>query len=178
MQSFNIEHSVHSTPELESASTPLSGVLRALATDTSHTALFQRVALAGVILPHGLQKLFGWFGGFGLDATLGWFQSALGVPPAVTALVIAAESVGVIALALGLFSRLTALGVALAMIGAIVMVHAPYGFFMNWGGTNAGEGFEYHLLALALSLPLIVRGGGAYSLDRWLAERLASRQAA
>lgn len=178
MQSLNIDRSPLPTAR-EAGPSPVlfDGFVRTLATDTSKAALFQRVVLAGVILPHGLQKVFGWFGGAGIDGTLGWFESALGVPAAVTALVIAAESFGALALALGLFSRLTALGVALAMLGAILLVHAPHGFFMNWAGTNAGEGFEYHLLALGLSLPLIVRGGGAFSLDRWLAERLESRKA-
>jgi putative oxidoreductase len=69
-------------------------------------------------------------------------------------------------------SRLTAFGVTLTMVGAIAMVHAPNGFFMNWSGTLAGEGYEFHLLALALSLPLVVRGGGAWSIDGWLSQRL------
>ena len=150
-------------------------VRRALATDTAKTALFQRIVLAAVVLPHGLQKVFGWFGGWGVEGTIAWFGSALGVPAPVAALVIASDFLGAIALGLGLFSRLTALGVAFTMLGAIATVHAPNGFFMNWAGTNAGEGYEFHLLALALSLPLIVRGGGAFSLDRWLVSRLSPR---
>lgn len=148
-------------------------VRSALATDTSKTLLVQRVVLAGVILPHGLQKVFGWFGGWGLDGTIGWFQSALGVPAPVAWLVIAADFLGPLALALGLFSRLSALGVTLTMLGAIFLVHAPNGFFMNWSGTAPGEGYEFHLLALALSVPLVVRGGGAASLDIWLLRRFA-----
>ena len=144
----------------------------ALATDSSNTLLFQRVVLAGVVLPHGLQKVFGWFGGFGLEGTLGWFESALSVPAPVALLVVAADFLAPIALAFGLFSRLSALGVTLTMLGAIALVHAPNGFFMNWSGTNPGEGYEFHLLALALSVPLLVRGGGARSLDTWLARRL------
>lgn len=143
----------------------------ALTTDTSKTLLFQRVVLAGVILPHGLQKAFGWLGGFGFDGTIAWFQSALGVPAPVATLVIAADFLGALALAAGLFSRLAALGVALTMLGAIFLVHAPNGFFMNWSGASAGEGYEFHLLALALSVPLIVRGGGASALDTWLTRR-------
>lgn len=147
-------------------------VLRtALATDASKTLLFQRLVLAGVVLPHGLQKAFGWFGGWGLNGTVAWFQSALDVPAPVAALVIASDLLGALALAFGLFSRLTALGIALTMLGAVSLVHAPNGFFMNWGGSNPGEGYEFHLLALALSMPLAVRGGGAASLDRWLARR-------
>lgn len=144
----------------------------ALETDSSKTATFQRIALAAVVFPHGLQKTFGWFGGFGLEGTLGWFQSALGVPAPIAALVIAADFLAPLALVLGLFTRLSALGVTLTMLGAIAMVHAPNGFFMNWFGTAAGEGYEFHLLALALSIPLVVRGGGFRSLDTWLARRL------
>ena len=146
--------------------------LLGLGTDTSKTRLFQRVALALVILPHGLQKTFGWFGGWGVEGTLNWFETALGVPPPLAMLVILGELLGAVALALGLFSRLGALGIALTMLGAIALVHAPSGFFMNWSGTQAGEGFEYHLLALALSLPLVVKGGGAWSLDTWLLSRV------
>lgn len=177
MQPLTIDRSVdrsapHVAREVQQAATPSPGLLRLLETDASRTALFQRLVLAGVILPHGLQKVFGSFGGGGLEGTIGWFESALGVPAPITVLVIAAESLGAIALGLGVFSRVAALGVALTMLGAILMVHAPYGFFMNWAGTNAGEGFEFHLLALALSLPLVVRGGGAFSLDAWLRRRL------
>lgn len=152
-------------------------VRAALATDESRTALFQRIALAGVVLPHGLQKVFGWFGGWGIEGTIAWFDTALGVPPAIASLVIVSDFLGSIALALGLFSRLCAVGTALTMIGAIAMVHAPNGFFMNWSGAAPGEGFEYHLLALTLTVPLIVRGGGAWSVDRWLANRLGREEA-
>lgn len=178
MQSLNIHRSsVRTAREAGPSRALFEGFLRSLTTETSRAVLFQRVVLAAVVLPHGLQKAFGWFGGWGIQGTLGWFDSALGVPAPVAGLVIASDFLGAIALGLGLFSRLTALGVALTMLGAIVMVHAPNGFFMNWAGTNAGEGFEFHVLALGLSLPLIVRGGGAYSLDRWLVERLGSRKA-
>jgi putative oxidoreductase len=155
--------SVAPAPALGAGLRPL--LRAALSTDASKTLLFQRVVLAGVILPHGLQKAFGWFGGWGFDGTIAWFQTALGVPAPVAVLVIAADFLGALALAFGLFSRLAALGVALTMLGAIFLVHAPNGFFMNWAGTAPGEGYEFHLLALALSVPLVVRGGGAASLD-------------
>src|SRR5688572_9501188 len=179
MQSLNIDRSATpSTPTAAAAPVVFAGIRRVLATDTSRTVLFQRIALAAVVLPHGLQKAFGWFGGWGVEGTIGWFQSALGVPAPIAALVIVSDFLGAIALGLGLFSRITALAVALTMLGAIAMVHAPNGFFMNWAGTNPGEGYEFHLLALGLSLPLIVRGGGAFSLDRWLAAKLASTRLA
>jgi putative oxidoreductase len=142
---------------------------RFFATQPSTTLLFQRLVLGAVILPHGLQKAFGWFGGFGFDGTLAFFQS-IGVPAPLGLLVLGSDLIGSLALIFGLGTRLAAFGAAATMLGAILLLHAPNGFFMNWGGTLPGEGFEFHLLALSLAVPLIVRGGGAHSLD----ERIAS----
>ncbi|HZU83171.1 MAG TPA: DoxX family protein, partial [Polyangiaceae bacterium] len=64
-----------------------------------------------------------------------------------------------------------AFGIAVNMAVAIVMVHAPNGFFMNWFGNQKGEGFEYHLLALALAAIVMVKGAGVFSLDRWFSTR-------
>ena len=138
-------------------------------TDRSVTLLFQRLVLALVILPHGAQKLLGWFGGYGFEGTMGYFTGALGIPAALAVLVILGESLGALGLAFGAFTRLSAFGIAATMLGAVAMAHAPNGFFMNWTGQQAGEGFEYHLLALALALPLIVRGGGLLAVDSWIA---------
>jgi putative oxidoreductase len=144
-------------------------IAKLLATDDSTTLLIQRVVLGLVILPHGLQKTLGWFGGYGFTGTMGYLTGTLGVPVPLAVLVIAAETAGAVALVAGLATRLSAFGVAAVMIGAVLLTHLPNGFFMNWAGGQAGEGFEYHLLALALAVPLVVRGGGAASLDRWLA---------
>jgi putative oxidoreductase len=141
------------------------------ATDSSRTLLAQRLVLGAVMLPHGAQKLLGWFGGHGWDGTMGYFTGSLGIPAGLAALVILAESLGAVALVLGAGTRLAALGIAAVMVGAAT-THLSAGFFMNWFGTQAGEGFEYHLLALALALPLVVRGGGAYAIDRLIAARL------
>jgi putative oxidoreductase len=139
------------------------------------TLLFQRLVLALVIGAHGLQKAFGWFGGFGFDGTMQFFTQTLHVPAPLALLVILGESLGMVGLAFGALTRVAAFGATASMLGAIAMVHAPYGFFMNWGGTQGGEGFELHILALALSLPLMIRGGGAYALDS-LASRYLSRR--
>lgn len=144
-------------------------MLRFLSTDDSTTRLFQRLVLGAVILPHGAQKLFGLFGGYGFTGTMNFFTGTLGMPAPIGWLVIAAESIGALALIAGLATRLTAFGVAAVMVGAVWFAHLPHGFFMNWTGAQGGEGFEYHLLALALALPLIVKGGGAASADGWLA---------
>jgi putative oxidoreductase len=145
---------------------------RLLATDRSSTLLVQRVALGLVILPHGLQKLLGWWGGYGIDGTMAFFTDTLGVPAPLGALVIASDSLGALALIVGLGTRLAAFGTIATMLGAILLWHLPNGFFMNWSGTQAGEGFELHLLALALALPLAVRGGGRYALDTVLGRAL------
>ena len=127
-------------------------------------ALIARVFLGVVILPHGLQKLLGLFGGYGFSATVEYFAST-GIPSLIGVLIILGESFGALFLILGLISRISAAGIALIMLGATVMVHSQFGFFMNWFGTQGGEGFEYHLLALGLALVVLVKGGGKWALD-------------
>lgn len=144
-------------------------------TDRSFVLMAQRLVLAAVIFPHGAQKLFGWFGGYGFEGTMGFLTGPAGLPSPVALLVILAESLGALALAFGLLSRVTALGIAAVMAGAAVTAHLPHGLFMNWSGQQAGEGFEFHLLALALAIPLVIKGGGALAVDRWLARRVAGR---
>ncbi len=141
-------------------------------TSDSVMDLILRIALAAVFLPHGAQKVFGWFGGFGYAATMDFFTKA-GYPAALAFLAIMAESLGALGLFFGLLARVAAFGLFCEMAVAVATVHAGQGFFMNWFGTKpAGtEGFEFHILALALLLSTIVRGAGALSLDRWIAGR-------
>lgn len=146
-----------------------------LETDSSTARLAQRLVLAAVMFPHGAQKLFGWFGGYGFDGTMGFLTGQVGLPWIVALTVILAESVGALALAAGLLSRIAAAGIAAVMIGAVVTAHLPHGFFMNWSGQQGGEGFEYHLLALALALPIVVRGGGRLAVDAVIARASARR---
>lgn len=143
--------------------------MRFFATNDSKTLFFQRLILALVIFPHGAQKLLGWFGGPGFDGTVKMMGDYMHIPAPVAVLVILAESFGALALAMGAFTRFAAAGITLTMLGAIFIAHVPNGFFMNWSGAQAGEGFEYHLLALALSIPLIVKGAGSYSVDKVIA---------
>ena len=124
-----------------------------------------RVILGCVILPHGAQKLFGWFGGFGFTNTMTYFTQTAGLPWIIAFLIIMGESLGSLGLIVGFFTRLSALGLICIMVGAIITVHIPNGFFMNWFGKQAGEGFEYHLLVIGMSIPLLVSGGGKYSVD-------------
>jgi putative oxidoreductase len=127
-----------------------------------------RLTLAIVFFPHGAQKVLGWFGGYGPSATIQAFGK-MALPPWVTVLVMVAEFAGPILLVLGFLTRLGALLIGCLMASAIVMVHSKVGFFMNWAGTQKGEGFEYHLLALGLCIALLIKGGGALSVDRALA---------
>jgi putative oxidoreductase len=136
-----------------------------LHTDESWSPLVLRVFLALVIFPHGAQKLLGWFGGFGFTGTMGFFTQQMGLPWIVAVLVIIGESLGSLALAAGLLTRVVAASYILIMLGAITTVHWPHGFFMNWAGKQAGEGFEYHLLVIGISLALLLTGGGKWSVD-------------
>jgi len=124
-----------------------------------------RVILGCVMLPHGAQKLFGWFGGFGFTNTMTYFTQTTGLPWIIAFLIVMGESLGSLGLILGFFTRLSALGLICIMVGAIITVHIPNGFFMNWFGKQAGEGFEYHLLVIGMSIPLLISGGGKYSVD-------------
>ena len=128
-------------------------------------ALIARITLGVVILPHGLQKLLGLFGGAGFSGTLEFFVGS-GIPAFIAVLIIIGESFGSLGLIFGFLSRLAALGIILIMLGAIITVHLRNGLFMNWSGDKPGEGFEYHLLAIGLGLIVLIKGGGFFSVDR------------
>ena len=142
-------------------------------TDDSWAGLILRVVLGGVIFAHGAQKLLGWFGGFGFEGTMGFFTQKMGLPWLIAFLVIIGESLGSLGLIAGLFTRFTAASFVVIMLGAILTVHLPQGFFMNWFGQQQGEGYEYHLLVIGLAAALLVTGAGRWSIDRIVAERVA-----
>ena len=131
-----------------------------------------RLILGCVMFPHGAQKLFGWFGGFGFTNTMTYFTQTAGLPWIIAFLVVIGESLGSIGLIVGFLTRLSALGLICIMMGAIITVHIPNGFFMNWFGKQAGEGFEYHLLVIGMSIPLLISGGGKYSVDALINKNL------
>jgi putative oxidoreductase len=124
-------------------------------TDGGIAGLVLRLTLAIVIFPHGAQKVLGWFGGHGFKRTMKFF-TASGIPAVFALLAIAAEFLGPLDLAVGLFTRVAAFGIACVMFVPIVTVHWPHGFFMNWYGNQRGEGFEYHLLALGIAITLLL----------------------
>jgi putative oxidoreductase len=142
-------------------------------TDSSVTSLILRLALGAVFFPHGAQKVLGWFGGYGFTGTMGFFTGTMHIPALFAFLAIAAEFAGSIGLILGLGTRIAALGIASTMVVAIATVHAQFGFFMNWTGAQKGEGFEYHILAIAIAVALIIRGGGLFSADGAIARKLS-----
>jgi putative oxidoreductase len=136
-----------------------------LATNKDITPLILRLTLGLVMFPHGAQKVLGWFGGGGFNATLQG-MTGMGLPAAIVVIVMTAEFLGSLGLIFGFLTRLSVLGIISVMLGAIFTVHAQYGFFMNWMGSQVGEGFEYHLLALGVGIPLLIKGAGAFSIDR------------
>jgi putative oxidoreductase len=149
----------------------MTRLLGQLRTSQAVTPVLLRVALGGVIFAHGLQKVFGWFGGYGIGGTMKFFAS-LGMPAVLGALVIVSDFFGSLGLLLGLLTRFSAAAAFTVMLGAVALLHWPNGFFMNWGGAPHGEGFEFHLLAMAMAASLVISGGGRYSLDGWLARKL------
>jgi putative oxidoreductase len=138
-------------------------------TTNDPTLTIARVILALVFLGHGSQKVFGWFGGLGFSRTLDVFEETIGIPPVLTMMAMAAEVFGGVGLLIGLLTRVAAAGVLVVMLVAPLANGLYVRFFMNWTGRNAGEGFEYHLLAIALILIVLVHGAGAFSVDRRLA---------
>lgn len=152
---------------------PVKWLTRLLETEADVGPLLARVALGVVIFPHGTQKVLGWFGGPGLSGTMGFMTHQLGIPSVLVALAIAAEFLGSIGLITGALSRVAAFGIAMTMLVATLVVHARNGFFMNWAGTQAGEGFEYHILAIALAVIVIAKGAGSWSIDQRLSAKLS-----
>lgn len=140
-------------------------------TDADRVATLLRLTLGLVIFPHGAQKALGLFGGYGFTGTMGFFTGQMHIPALFAFLAIAAESAGSLGLISGTLTRVAAFGVFCNMLVATVLVHWKVGFFMNWYGSQQGEGYEYHLLAMGLAVAVMIRGGGAASVDRALSRR-------
>ena len=137
-------------------------------TNDNKAIAFLRVALGIVLFPHGAQKLLGWFGGYGFSGTMGFLTGTAGLPWILAFLVIAIEFFGALALILGFATRIVAVGIIFLFAGIIFTSHAQNGFFMNWAGTQTGEGYEYHLLIIGMAIALLVNGAGKWSIDHAL----------
>ena len=140
-----------------------------LSTNDDIAAFVLRVLLGLVFFPHGMQKLTTLFGGFGFSGSMGFFTTKLGIPAVFAFLAIMAEGLGWIGLIAGFLTRLAAFGIAVDMAVAVYMLHWQNGFFMNWFGNQKGEGFEFHILVIAIALAIVIKGGGKWSIDRSLA---------
>jgi putative oxidoreductase len=139
-----------------------------LSTSNDFTVTIVRLVLGVVFFAHGAQKMLGWFGGYGFTGTMGFFTQQMHIPAPFAFLAICAEFFGGLGLIVGLLSRIAAFGIMCNMLVAIATVHVHNGFFMNWTGQQKGEGFEYHLVTLAALLVVLVKGAGAFSIDRAL----------
>jgi putative oxidoreductase len=149
---------------------PVSTLSRLFATENAYAPLALRLVLGTMILGHGMQKLFGAFGGYGFAGTMGYFRS-LGIPSVLGLAAILTEFFGGLALLAGAGTRVSALLVGVTLAVAALRVHLPNGFFMNWSGKQPGEGLEFFLLGVGISVALVLAGGGAFSVDRALAGR-------
>ena len=144
-----------------------------IATNDSIATTVLRLALGVVFFAHGAQKMLGWFGGPGFSGTMGFFTGTMHIPAVFAFLAIMAEFLGGIGLLLGFLTRISALGLGVNMLVAILTVHRFFGFFMNWGGNQKGEGFEFHTLVLAMVAYLLIKGAGALSVDHALSSEHA-----
>lgn len=150
----------------------MNGLLALIRTGDSIVPFVLRLGLGVVIVPHGLQKTFGWFGGFGFVGTMDFFTQGMGIPWVLGLAAILAESAGAILLLLGALTRPAALAIGTTMSVAMLTTHVQHGFFMNWFGEQSGEGVEFFVLAIALAAGLTMSGGGRLSVDRALARAL------
>jgi len=149
-------------------------IKRFFATDQQSWSLFiSRLALGFVILPHGMQKALGMYGGHGFAATIEGFNHYMGLPVIIAVLVILAEFAGSIGIILGLGTRFMASSMFISMTGAMIMGgHIHNGFFMNWMGNQKGEGMEFFILVLGLALALAIGGSGKFSFDNLISKKI------
>lgn len=138
-------------------------------TSDSTAALVLRLILSTVIFAHGAQKLLGWYGGYGFTNTMAFFTETVGLPWILGLGVILLEFFGSLALLAGIGTRLVSAGHVLLVLGIVFSTHIQHGFFMNWFGNQAGEGIEYFVLWIGMSLALVILGGGRLSVDQRLA---------
>lgn len=147
-------------------------------TNDSYAPTILRLLLGTVLFAHGAQKLLGWFGGYGFEGTMGFFTGTVGLPWIVGFLVIVIEFFGSLSLLLGFATRLWSISMIFLFVGIMVTSHLSNGFFMNWYGSQKGEGIEYFLLSIGMALSLVVSGAGKLSIDRLLFRKPAEKNSA
>lgn len=160
------------------SSTPVVGALtyetslatRIFGVSTQQADLILRLALGIIFFAHGAQKLLGWFGGYGWEGTIGFFQQALGIPAPLAGLAIFTEFFGGIAIILGLLTRPAALGLAVTMLVAAFKVQLANGFFLDLKGP--ADGIEYAFALFMLALYFTVKGAGIVSIDKIIYDKL------
>ncbi len=149
----------------------MEALKKLLHTDSNdYVQLILRLTLGIMMFPHGAQKLFGWFGGYGFEGTYGYFTGQ-GLPGVIAFLVIIGESLGSVAILIGLMTRFSAASIGVIMLGAALLVHWPHGLL----GSDQGTGFELHLLAIGIAIALSIRGGGMASLDAMISGALSRK---
>lgn len=141
-------------------------------TDGNYASTALRIVLGVIIFSHGAQSMLGWFGGYGLKATLQFLTTAMSLPMAVAFAVIMIQFFGSLMLITGAGTRIAALGIFGIFVG-MASYHFQFGLHMNWAGSKGGEGYEYHILVLGMCLAVFILGGGALSLDRRITARLS-----
>lgn len=137
-------------------------------TGNDWTGLIIRLTIGLVIFPHGAQKVFGWFNGPGFTKEMSFFTETLHLPWIIAFLVIFIEFAGAISLIIGFATRVWAIAMVILFTGIIFTEHLQHGFFMNWFGNQQGEGYEYHLLIIGLSISALINGSGKWSIDRMI----------
>jgi len=137
-------------------------------TNNDWTGLVIRLTIGLILFPHGAQKMLGIFGGYGFSGTMGFFTNIMHLPGLIGFLVIIIEFIGSLSLIAGFASRLWSVLVIIEMVGAVITTHVNNGFFMNWTGTQKGEGYEFHLLIIGLALAILINGSGKFSADEKL----------
>ncbi|WP_407478812.1 DoxX family protein [Elizabethkingia miricola] len=143
-----------------------------LKTSDSLTGLVLRLSLGVVFIPHGLQKTFGLFGGMGFSDTLHLFTEKMGLPWIVALLVILIEFLGSLCFLIGFATRFWAVAFTGLMLGIMMTSHLENGFFMNWFGNQKGEGCQFDLLAIGISVALFIEGSGRFSIDKFLLKNI------
>lgn len=134
-------------------------------TNNDWTGVVTRLTIGIVLFPHGLQKMLGWFGGYGFNGTMDFFTGTVHLPWIIGFLVISIEFFGPLFFMVGFASRIWSVFTIILFLGIISTSHLANGFFMNWFGNQKGEGYEFHLLMIGLSIATLINGSGKYSLD-------------